>query len=249
MLKSKTAIVTGASNGIGREIALMLASEGADVVINYASDHKSAEEVLDNVQKLGSQGLLVKADLGKMEDIERLANTALEKFEKIDILVNNAGVFIDSGFLTASEEDWDRTMNVNTKGVFFLSQAVARSMVKRNIRGRIINISSVATKLLRGMPADYCVSKSAVNTLTLALSAALGEYGITVNAILPGPIPTKLNKWQFDDPVTSERLRDWTTLKEYGDTRYVAQAARYFLTDEAKWTTGSLLNVDGGAAV
>jgi NAD(P)-dependent dehydrogenase (short-subunit alcohol dehydrogenase family) len=77
----------------------------------------------------------------------------------------------------------------------------------------------------------------------------LGEYGITVNAILPGPIPTKLNKWQFDDPVTSERLRDWTTLKEYGDTRYVAQAARYFLTDEAKWTTGSLLNVDGGAAV
>ncbi|MEI6101904.1 MAG: SDR family NAD(P)-dependent oxidoreductase, partial [Eubacteriales bacterium] len=125
MLKGKTAIVTGASNGIGREIALMLASEGADVVINYASDYKSAQEVLDNVQKMGVQGILVQADVGRMEDIERLVNTALDKFKKIDILVNNAGVFIDNGFLTASEADWDRTMNVNTKGVFFLSQAVA----------------------------------------------------------------------------------------------------------------------------
>lgn len=249
MLKGKTAIVTGASNGIGRAVAMMLAGEGADVVINYASDHHAAQSLLDEVRKMDARGLLVQADVGKMEDISRLKKMALEKFEKIDILVNNAGVMFDSTFLTATEEDWDRTMDVNVKGLFFLTQAVAHSMIERRIRGRIINISSIATTMLRGMPVDYCVSKGSVNTITRALSAALGEYGITVNAIMPGPIPTKLNKWQFDDPVMRERFRDWTTLREYGDVRYIAQAVRYFLSDEAQWTTGALLHVDGGATV
>ncbi len=249
MLKGKTAIITGASNGIGRAITMMLAAEGADVVINYASDHQAAQSLLDEVRKMDARGLLAQADVGKMEEISGLVKAALEKFEKIDILVNNAGVMFDSAFLTATEEDWDRTMGVNLKGMFFLSQAVAKSMVERRIRGRIVNISSVATTNLRGLPVDYCVSKSAVNTMTRALSAELGQYGITVNAIMPGPIPTKLNKWQFDDPAMRERLRDWTTLKEYGDVRYIAQAVRYFLTEEAKWTTGALLHVDGGATV
>lgn len=249
MLKGKTAIITGASNGIGREIAFMLAQEGAELVINYANDTESAQYVLENVRKKGAQAILARADVGRIEEVRKLSDLALQTFGKIDILVNNAGVFINNDFLGTSEEDFDRTMDVIVKGAFFLTQAVARSMVDRGIRGRIINISSAATTLLRGMPVDYCAAKSAVNTLTRALSAELGKYGITVNGILPGPIPTKLNKFQFDDPVMRETLLQATTLKEYGDAAYIANAARYFLTEDAKWTTGALLHVDGGATV
>jgi NAD(P)-dependent dehydrogenase (short-subunit alcohol dehydrogenase family) len=184
-----------------------------------------------------------------MDDLRRLTETTLNSFGKIDILINNAGVFIENDFFEASEEDYDKTMDVIVKGTFFLTQMVAKSMVERGIRGRIVNISSAATGLVRGMPVDYCAAKSAVNTMTKALSSALGKYGITVNGIAPGPIPTKINKWQFDDPKIRETLREATTLKEFGDTRYIANAVRYFLTEDAKWTTGALLQVDGGASV
>ena len=122
-------------------------------------------------------------------------------------------------------------------------------MVEMGIRGRILNISSGATVKVSGMPVDYCVAKSGINTMTKALADVLGKYGITVNCILPGPIPTKINKWQFDDPEIREQLRTATKLCEFGDTSYIADAVVYFVSDGAKWTTGAMLNVDGGFVV
>lgn len=246
MLIGKTAIITGASNGIGRAVSLMLASLGADIVINYFSDDAAAKVIACEAGVLGARTAIIKADVGTMDGVHAVYDTAVRQFSKIDILVNNAGVFIENDFLSLSEKDYDRTQEVITKGTFFLTQLIAKNMIANSIKGRIINISSSATFQIKGMPVDYCIAKSGVNIMTKALAEILGKDGITVNAILPGSIPTKINKWQFDDPVIRQSLIDETALKTLGNTEYIAGAVKYLVSDEAKWTTGAFIEVNGG---
>ncbi len=249
MTEMKTALITGGSNGIGRAAAKMLAEEGLDIAISYYSDKAAADEVVEYAREKGVKAFAIRADVGRLEDVQRLFEEALEKLGEIDVLFNNAGVFIESTFLEATEEAYDRTMNVICKGTFFLTQKVVRQMVGKGIKGRIINTSSAVTKDPTNTPIDYAVAKAGINNFTKAVAAEIGKYGITCNAILPGAIPTKINSWQFADPVLRETFRSGSVLGELGDARYIAGALRYFISEEARWTTGVLMSVDGGYTI
>ena len=227
---------------------MMLAEEGIDFVFSYYSDEKAAREVTEAARDKGINALAVKADSGKMEDIDRLFREAMSFLGHIDILFNNAGVFIDSTFLDATEEAYDRTFNVISKGTFFLTQKVVRQMAEKKIKGRIINTSSAVTKDPTNTPMDYAMAKAGINNFTKGVAAEIGKYGITCNAILPGAIPTKINSWQFADPKLRETFRSGSVLGELGDARYIAGAVRYFIS-EARWTTGMLMSVDGGYTI
>ena len=243
---SRAALITGGSNGIGRAAALMMAGEGIDIAINYYSDAAAATEVVAQATAMGVRATAIQGDMGRMDSVAQIFQAALDFLGHIDILFNNAGVFIDNPFLEATEEAYDRTLDTILKGTFFLTQKVARQMVDKGIRGRIINTSSAVTKDPHDTPVDYAVAKAGINAFTQATAVQLGPHGITCNAILPGAIPTKINQWQFDDPALREKFRAGSVLGELGDTAYIAGAVRYFISDAAKWTTGVLMSVDGG---
>lgn len=243
---TRTAVVTGGSSGIGRAIVQMLAAEGIDVLFSYCSDKAAAEQVLEQARENGVCAQAIQADLGTMEGVQTVFDAAVARLEHIDILCNNAGVFFDSTLLTETEAAFDRTMQVIAKGTLFLTQKVAQHMISREIQGRIINTSSAVTKCQTNQPVDYCMAKAAVNILTQAAAIQLGPYGITCNAVLPGAIPTKINQWQFRDPVLCESFRSGSVLHQLGDPAYIAEAVRYLISPNARWTTGVLLSVDGG---
>ena len=243
---ARTAVVTGGSNGIGRAVVLMLASEGIDVLFSYYSDEKARDAVLEQARSQGVRAEAVRADVGTREGVEAVYEAALAHLGHIDILFNNAGVFLDGNLLTTTEAEFDRTMNVIGKGTLFLTQLVAKHMIEQKIRGRIINTSSAVTKCKKDQPVAYAMAKATINALTESAAIELGQYGITCNAILPGAIPTKINSWQFADPVLSESFRAGSVLHELGDAKYIAEAVRYLISPNARWTTGVLLSVDGG---
>lgn len=242
----RTAIITGGSNGIGRAVVRMMAARGIDVLFSFYSDEKARDSLLEELKDAPGHVSAVRADVGTREGVQAIFDTAVNTLGSIDILFNNAGVFLDSTFLTATEANLDRTLDVIVKGTFFLTQLVAKHMIERQIRGRIINTSSSVTKDQTGQPIDYCIAKAGINVLTTALARELGPYGITVNAVLPGAIPTKINSWQFADPATRERFRAGSVLGELGSADYIAGAVQYFISDDARWTTGVLMSVDGG---
>lgn len=242
----RTAIVTGGSNGIGRATVRMLARQGIDVLFSYYSDEAARDSLLAELADAPGRVTAVRADTGTQAGVQAVFQAAEANLGTIDILFNNAGVFLDSTFLTATEANLDRTLDVIVKGTFFLTQLVAKHMIEHQIHGRIINTSSSVTKDQAGQPVDYCIAKAGINVLTTALARELGPYGITVNAILPGAIPTKINRWQFADPAIREKFRAGSVLGELGDADYIAGAVKYFISDEARWTTGTLLSVDGG---
>jgi L-rhamnose 1-dehydrogenase len=242
----KTALVTGASNGIGKAIALMAAREGANVAINYFSDERGARDTLEQAQRLGAAAILARGDVGIADDAERVIVQSIEAFGKIDFLINNAGIFLDRDFFDISEEVFDRTIRVNLKGCFLMMQKAAKHMVQKGIQGRIVNISSALAVTGCELQPHYAASKAGVNMLTQAGATCLAPYGITVNAIMPGTIETNANKNQLSDPAVAAQILARTPLKSYGTTEHIAAAVRYFLMPDAAWTTGSILRVDGG---
>ena len=242
----KNAMITGASNGIGKAIAIRMAKLGFNLIINYYSDDEAAKAVAEEAESYGILTCLVKSDVGTAEGRKLLLDKALGEFDQIDVLVNNAGVFIQNDVFTVTEKDFSRTLDVIVKGAFFLTQAVVKKMIKKKVKGRIINISSSAVENFEGIPTDYSIAKAGINMMTRTVARDIGEHGITCNAIMPGAIPTKLNKWQFDVPEIKERLRNGSVLKTFGDANYIAKAVEYFVSDEAQWTTGAILKVDGG---
>jgi NAD(P)-dependent dehydrogenase (short-subunit alcohol dehydrogenase family) len=248
-LKGKVAVVTGGAGGIGSAICLALAREGANVVINYYSklDQKSANIIVEKIKAMGREAISVKADVTKKKEIDNMISTAVKKFGKIDILVNVAGIcpFVD--FFSITEKIWDRVFAVNTKSIFFVSQAAAKVMIDKKIKGRIINITSISgEKATSPLQIPYCASKGAANMLTKVMAVALAPYNITVNAVLPGTIETNINKKVLADKKVRDSIIKATPLKCLGETQDIAEAVMYFASDEAKWTTGSLLVVDGG---
>lgn len=245
-LKDRIALVTGSSQGIGRAIALRFAQEGAAVVINYNRTAKGAQEALAEVEAAGGRGLIVQADLGRTEDIRRLISTAIEHFGRLDILVNNAGLETHAPFWDVTEEDYDKVLNVNLKGVFFATQSFVRHLKDTGRRGKVVNISSVHEELPFPNFAAYCASKGGLKMLTRNLSVELGPLGININSIAPGAIETPINTKLLNDPQKLGALLTQIPLGRLGQPADVAGLAVFLASDEADYVTGSTCFVDGG---
>ena len=236
--------MTGASRGIGRSIAEVFANEGAKVVINYNRDETSALGVAKEIDKKDGYAICVQADVSNVGHVKRLINTALDNFGRIDILVNNAGVMFPEDFLAASEQVWDKTIDINLKGAYLCSKEVAPIMIKQK-KGKIINISSNSglyhPSSMRYV--EYVASKAGMNGITKAMALRLGPC-VTVNAICPGYIQTEMVA--HNDPATEKMLLDETALKRFGRPDEVANAAVFLASNEADFITGELLIVAGG---
>jgi 3-oxoacyl-[acyl-carrier protein] reductase len=243
-LAGKVAIVTGGSRGIGRAIALRFADEGARVVINYEARTVDAAAVVDSIEAAGGDAIAVAADVSSRADVERLVAAALDHYERIDILSNNAGIMVAKGVLETTEEDWDRTIDVNLKGAYLCSKAVAPIMISQQ-GGTIINMSSNSglyhPSAMRFT--EYVVSKAGMNGLTKAMALALGPY-ITVNAICPGWIRTEMV--DHTDPAIVQGILDETALGRWGTPDDVAGCAVFLASADAAFITGELLIVAGG---
>ena len=255
-LRGKVAIVTGGSRGIGRAVCEYFAREGAKVVVNYAPEADtggyagSAERVVDAIQSAGGQAMAFAADVANSKEINAMVAATLERFGTIDILANNAGICPFEEFLKMPEDLWDRVHEVNLKGVFLCSQAVARVMVERKIHGRIICTSSISSIVGGPLQAHYCPTKAGVNLLVKSMAIALGPYGITCNAVAPGTIVTDANReFLGANREWREKAIARTPLRRLGTPEDVAGPMVFFASDDAAYCTGSILVVDGGILV
>ncbi len=243
-LEGKVAIVTGASRGIGRAIAERFAAEGATVVVNYVSAAGEAKKVVDRIKQAGGDAVAVRGDVSKSADVKELVAAAVRQYGRVDILVNNAGVMVTKAALDATEDDWDRTIDVNLKGAYLCSKEVAPLMMKQQ-GGRIINMSSNSglyhPSAMRFT--EYVVSKAGLNGLTKALALAWGPH-ITVNAICPGWIKTDMIA--DTDPEVEKRILAETALGRWGTPDEIAGAAVFLASNDANFITGELLIVAGG---
>jgi glucose 1-dehydrogenase len=245
-LEGKSIAITGGDQGIGRAIAERLANDGADVAICYRSNQSGAQEVVAEIAKLGRRAAAIQCDVGKVEDGQRFIATAVAQLGKLDILINNAGLERRANFWDVTEVDFDAVLNVNLKGLFFLTQAFVRHRMQTKSGGKVINISSVHEELPFPHFASYCASKGGVKMLTRNLSIELAPLGITINSIAPGAIETPINKNLLNDPAKLNALLQNIPLKRLGEPSDVASLASYLASDESSYITGTTLFVDGG---
>lgn len=242
-VQNKKIVITGASKGLGLGMVKRFASAGADIIAHYNSGDIS--DARNAAEAAGVHFTAFQADLSDGNECLALAKNIAECGD-IYGLVNNAGVCIFKDYFDVDIDDLDFTYAVNFKSVFILTQQIAKHMAQRGIKGRIVNISSISSLSGSATQVDYCAMKGAMNTFTKAAAVALSPYGITVNAVLPGPIPTKHNsQFLLDDDVQKEMF-ERVPLKSYGTPESIAEAVLYFMKDHAAWTTGALLQVDGG---
>ena len=239
-LLNKVAIVTGSARGIGQAIAIELARAGADVVV---SDIIPGNETVKKIKALKRKSIYVKTDVTSKKDIENLIQETMKNFEKIDILVNNAGIFITQPTLDFSQENWDKTLNINLRGYFLCAQAVLKYMKKG---ASIINISSVAGMSGYPMAAAYCASKGGVRLLTKSLAVEFGPKGIRVNSIHPGVIETAMTQDILKDKNTKQSMVSKVPLRRTGQPADIAGPAVFLASDESSYITGEELVVDGG---
>ena len=243
MLKDKVAIVTGASKGIGRAIAINFAKEGAKVVLNYRSDDNGAQEVLKEIENSGGVALLHRGDVSDFSVAEDLIKFCIEKFSRIDILVNNAGITRDTLLLRMKEEDFDSVINVNLKGRFNCVKHASSFMIKQKY-GKILNISSVIGLIGNVGQINYAASKAGIIGMTKSLAKELGSRGINVNAIAPGFIETDMTSVLEDK--TKETIMSHIPLKRMGSVEDVSNLAVFLASDLASYITGQVITVDGG---
>lgn len=243
MLKDKVAIVTGASKGIGKAIAINFAKQGAKVVINYRSDDNGAEEVLKIIEDNGGTAILHKGDVSQFSIAEELMNFCVEKFSRIDILVNNAGITKDTLLLRMKEQDFDDVINVNLKGSFNCVKHASPIMMKQK-SGKILNISSVIGLIGNVGQINYAASKAGIIGMTKSLAKELGSRGINVNAIAPGFIETDMTNVLSDK--IKESILSLIPLKKMGNVDDVANLAIFLSSDLSNYITGQVITVDGG---
>ncbi|PYI54234.1 3-oxoacyl-[acyl-carrier-protein] reductase [Paenibacillus flagellatus] len=243
MLEGKVALVTGASRGIGRAIAVSLAEAGADVAVNYAGSEQAAEEVVRHIESLGRRAIKVQADVASSAQVEEMVKLVLEKFGKIDILVNNAGITRDNLIMRMKEEEFDQVINTNLKGVFNCIKAVTRPMMKQR-SGKIINISSVVGALGNAGQANYVAAKAGVIGLTKSAARELASRNIAVNAVAPGFIETDMTDKLT--PELREQMMQQIPFARLGQPDDIARVVRFLASDDSAYMTGQTLHVDGG---
>lgn len=244
-LQGLVAVVTGAGRGIGRAVALELASAGADVVL-AARSLDALESVALEVNALGVRSLAVRADVSCASDVSLLEASAVSEFGKIDILVNNAGITLDGLLLRMKEEDWDQVMAVNLRGAFLCTKAVTKGMMKRRF-GRVVNISSVIGLMGNAGQANYAASKAGLIGFTRSVARELGSRGITVNAVAPGYIQTEMTEQLSEG--AKKAILDKVPLNLLGTPADVAGVVRFLVSPAARYITGQVVNVDGGMAM
>lgn len=243
-LKNKIAIVTGSGRGIGKSIVIELAKEGAKVIVSDI-DIKECRNVCDEIKKIGSDAIAVKCDVSKKSDVDAMIKKAIQKFQKIDILINNAGVVLMKPFVEMTEKDWDFVLDINLKGVFLCTNAVAKKMIKQK-GGKIISIASIAGKVGFMNTSAYCASKAGIINLTRELALELSPCNINVNAVAPGVIATKMTEDMLKDKKTKEVLLASTPLGRVGQPEEIGKAVVFLASDDSSFITGHTLVVDGG---
>ena len=243
-LTGKVALVTGASRGLGRAIALAFAEQGADVAVNYRGNAEAADETAQAIRTAGRRAEVIQGDTsGGRDACEAIVKAAIDAFGTVDILVNNAGITRDNLLMRMDAEEWDAVLSTNLSGPFWMTRAIARPMMKAR-SGRIINMSSAAGRMGNAGQANYAAAKAGLIGLTKTTARELASRGITCNAIAPGLIETDLTA---DLPeAATEAIRTLTPMGHVGSVDDVAAAAVYFASDEARYVTGQVLGVDGG---
>lgn len=241
-LNGKVALVTGASRGIGRAIALTLGKHGASVVVNYAGSQDKAQEVVANIESKGGKAVAVQADMSRLEDVRRLFDETFARFGQLDILVNNAGASLMKPIVEITEEEFDKLFALNARGTFFALQEAAKRMADN---GRVISITTAGTAVGAPGATAYAGSKSAVEGFSMSLSKELGNRGITVNTVLPGSTDTEM----FAEAAPSEMKQAAadTPLGRMGQPKDIADVVMFLASEEARWLTGQSIRATGGA--
>ena len=242
----KVALVTGASRGIGRACAIKLAEAGYTVVINYASNEAKANEVLDIVKSKGADGMIIKADVSKYEEVKEMVKTVFDTYKQIDVLVNNAGIVRDEPLIGLHEENLDACINLNIKGYFYCAKEVALKMARKR-SGVIINMSSVSGTFSLPGQTVYSATKGAVNQFTRTLAKEMGSRGIRCNAVAPGFIETEMIDALTDDK--KDEYLKVVPLKRFGKSEDVANLVVFLASDESSYITGQVITLDGGLSL
>jgi NAD(P)-dependent dehydrogenase (short-subunit alcohol dehydrogenase family) len=248
-LKGKVALVTGASRGIGRSIALRLAKDGADVVVHYGFNQDKALQLVEEIQSFGGKAFAIQANLGKAGEIKALIqklDSVLKEWDKsqFDILVNNAGIGQESTIESITVESYDEVMDLHVKAPLFIIQ---NALSRLNDGGRIINISSTVTRIALPNLLGYSISKGAINTLTFVLAQQLGSRKITVNAISPGFVDTDMNEAVLSDPNGREFAANLSVMGRWAETEDIADIASFLAGPDSRWITGQILDASGGS--
>ncbi len=243
LLANKTALVTGASRGIGRATAIELAKAGAKVAVNYAGNRAAAEEVVAQIQAAGGQAFMVQADVGDAAAVDAMVKSVVEQFGSIDILVNNAGITRDNLIMRMKEEDWDAVIHTNLKGIFNCTKVVTKLMMKQRY-GRIVNMTSVVGVMGNAGQSNYAAAKAGVIGFTKSMAKELASRNITVNAVAPGYISTDMTA-DLPDQAKAD-LQSQIPLQRLGNPADVASAVLFLVSPGADYITGQTLHVDGG---
>jgi len=245
-LHGKVAIVTGGNSGIGKAIVLSLAEQGANVVIDYVANPEATEELEKEVAKLGDKAVGVNADVSKIDDLQRLVDTAVKEFGRLDVMVNNAGVETRTSILDTTEKQYEFVMNVNLKSAFFGTQLAAKQMISQGGGGRIINISSVHEDWPMPGNTPYCLSKGGMRMLTRTAGVELAPHNITVSGVGPGAVDTPINKATTQDPAAMKRLDDAIPLGRMAKPEEIGSVVAFLAGDGASYVTATTFMANGG---
>ena len=243
-MEKKIIIVTGASRGIGKEIAKTLAKEGHTVIANYNKSEKEAQKLKEELKKENKEIEIYKADISKEEEIKKMVEYTIKKYKKIDILINNAGIDKIQLSTEVTKKDWDEIINTNLYGTFYITQQITKNMIQ-NKKGKIINISSIWGQIGASMEVVYSISKAGVDGLTKALAKELGPSGIQVNSIAPGFIKTEMNS-NFNEQEINE-IKDEIPLQKLGECEDIARCIKWLIED--KYVTGQIIAINGGWSI